>query len=513
MGLVMRESCGTISTNASRIKKIRKSIQRPDSISFLGVQPSYSLVQGAASDGLHPSCTSARSEKYGPAKTCRATLPGGDANCEKGRPQVSITLPLFTTLYHHSQRSKLYPDRTSKLWKTARAARLRLLRTTPRTSYPLPRWRCSSKRFAEERENASCPTRHTRKLILKPSHSYVWITPFSNLRRSNIDIKSPSAVLQIARTREPALPPALCHLELLQPVRPREETLGGELARPVDRQPEEDRRVGCRELVLVRVLLHHREREPFQSRGLEMENGRERHRAEEAEGAKPPADADGQAGGSDDLRNCRDVRPPNSLTGEVAKVLCHHVGAEALHILELVQAMVHHKAGHSEPHQQDPELIRQVQLGLSHAVHGENGRRHTGILPQVQGVELFRRIGPRGIDNEGSRLKFHLECARRALLPVRRVRQHRRAARQERRHRRAEHAPPYVRFLRGVLTDARGLQRLPGLEGRGTLPRGHRAGLLHSRHLRSMWRSSRRQERRLRGGGSSDQRSSAQHGY
>ena len=28
---------------------------------------------------------------------------------------------------------------------------------------------------------------------------------------------------------------------------------------------------------------------------------------EEAEGAKPPADADCQAGGSDDLRNCRDV--------------------------------------------------------------------------------------------------------------------------------------------------------------------------------------------------------------
>ena len=28
---------------------------------------------------------------------------------------------------------------------------------------------------------------------------------------------------------------------------------------------------------------------------------------EEAEGAKPPADADGQAGGSDDLRNCRNV--------------------------------------------------------------------------------------------------------------------------------------------------------------------------------------------------------------
>ena len=38
------------------------------------------------------------------------------------------------------------------------------------------------------------------------------------------------------------LPLALCHSELLQPVRPREEALGGELARPVDRQPEEDLR-------------------------------------------------------------------------------------------------------------------------------------------------------------------------------------------------------------------------------------------------------------------------------
>ena len=44
-----------------------------------------------------------------------------------------------------------------------------LLRTTPRTSYHLSRWRCSSTRFAQQSKNALCPIRHTRKLILKPS--------------------------------------------------------------------------------------------------------------------------------------------------------------------------------------------------------------------------------------------------------------------------------------------------------------------------------------------------------
>ena len=38
------------------------------------------------------------------------------------------------------------------------------------------------------------------------------------------------------------LPLALCHSELLQPVRPREEALGGDLARPIDGKPEEDLR-------------------------------------------------------------------------------------------------------------------------------------------------------------------------------------------------------------------------------------------------------------------------------
>jgi len=49
MGLVMREGCGTISKNASRVKDSQGYSDTRQHF-FLGKQPKYSLVQGAASD-------------------------------------------------------------------------------------------------------------------------------------------------------------------------------------------------------------------------------------------------------------------------------------------------------------------------------------------------------------------------------------------------------------------------------------------------------------------------------
>merc|ERR1719162_568302 len=121
-----------------------------------------------------------------------------------------------------------------------------------------------------------------------------------------------------------------------------------ELAGTGHREVAQDEHVHGRKLEVVRVRLRDAKREVLDARVEQVEDDGGDHRGRHRGSSRAREQADGQQAGTRDLRGSGRQGPELRRAWEEAKELGDNVGGEAIDVLDLVEAVVHHERAGAE---------------------------------------------------------------------------------------------------------------------------------------------------------------------